>query len=302
MRAAFQRWIQAYRNAKPEIAVQYQPIGSVDGIARLEAGGIDFAVTEIPLDREQLGRFQVKPLHFPVLAGAVVPVYNVPGAGELRFTGDALAGVFSGRIKHWNEDEIAKANPEAKLPDNRIVIIHRSDAAGTTYVLADLLAKISPAWKRDIGTGATVSWRGGESAPGDDELAELIRKTPNSMGYVDLSFAVEQKFAYGAVQNAAGKFVKAGPESLSAALAGADLDGDFRGSIVSAKAEGAYPIATVLWIVTPSHYQDPAKQDAMKAFLDWVYGWGRSVTLPSDYGTIPMPLADRARKQVQEIR
>lgn len=300
---AYSKWMAEYNKNDPGLELQYQPTGSGDGIRQLEAGRVDFAASDIPLSDAEMQRLKVKPYHFPTLIGAIVAVYNLPGlSAELKFTGAALAGVFGGKIRSWNATALAKANAGTALPANRIVVIHRSDASGSTYALTDYLSQVNESWKTGAGRGATVKWPAGEAAEGNEAVAELVKKTPYSIGYVELNYAVEKKLSYGAVQNSAGQFRKPTLEALGAAVGTGDEVGkDFRGSIVNAPSADAYPICTLTWLVVPSVIPDLAKQKGMKRFLNWVYDSGIKLAMSMDYGILPPKTIDRVRFQIEKF-
>lgn len=299
---AYSKWLTEFKKEEPNLDVQYHAIGSGEGIHQLQAGTVDFAASDIPLTDEQIAGMKVKPLHFPTLISAIVPVYNVAGAGALNFTGEALAGIFSGKIKTWNDAAIAKANPEVALPASHIVVVHRSDASGSTYVLTDYLSKVSETWKKNVGQGAAVRWPIGEGATGNEALGELVKKTPNAIGYVELNYAEELKLSYGNVMNSAGKFQKPDLPALGVSVdAVQNLKHDFRASITNAPGEGAYPICTLTWIIVPSQIGDIGKQKAMKRFLRWGYTAGQKLAMPMDYGVLQPPLLNRVQDQVDNI-
>jgi phosphate transport system substrate-binding protein len=300
---AYSKWIEEYKKVDPGVQIQYQATGSGDGIKQLQAGAVDFAASDIPLTDQEVAGMSVKPLHFPALVGAIVPVYNLSGVKDnLQFTGDALAGIFSGKIKTWNDPAIAKANPGAGLPGTRIKIVHRSDVSGSTYALTDFLSLVNAPWKASIGKGGTVTWPGGEGAVGNEALAELVKKTPDSIGYVELNYAKTQGLRYGAVQNAAGKFQMPDIEALgSAEDVAQEMKDDFRGSIANSPAKNAYPISTLTWLLVPSKIADDAKRKAMREFLEWAYGPGQKIANSLDYDELQAPLIDRVRAQVKDI-
>lgn len=300
---AYTKWVDEFRKAQPGISLEYKATGSGDGIRQLEAGTVDFAASDIPLTNEQIAQMKVKPLHFPTLVGAIVPVYNLPNAGTLQFTGEVLAGIFSGKVKTWNDASIAKINPKATLPAAPIVVVHRSDASGSTYAFTDFLSKVSPAWKSAIGQGAMVKWPASQGAEGNEGVATTVQKTPHSIGYVELNYAITSKLQYGAVQNAAGKFQKAEIEALGAAVdIAADMKKDFRISLVNAPAERAYPISTLSWLIVPSSFSDPAKTKAMKQFLRWCYDDGQKLLNSFEYDGIPQPLLAYVKDQIGDIQ
>ncbi len=218
----YQKWFGDYHNAHPDVQVNYQSIGSGAGIQQLTAGTVDFGASDMPMTDEQISKLKVHPLHFPTVMGAVVPTYNVPGVREdLKFSGETLAGIFLGTIKKWNDPALAKDNPGVKLPNDDIVVVHRSDGSGTTFVWMDYLSKVSPEWKSKVGANTSVSWPVGLGGKGNEGVSGTVKQTPGSIGYVELIYAVQNKMAYGPVKNAAGEFVKADLESVSEAAAGA---------------------------------------------------------------------------------
>jgi phosphate transport system substrate-binding protein len=299
---AYSKWLEAYKKENPNVTIQYQAIGSGEGLAQLKSGSVDFAASDMLVSDDELAKFKVKPLHFPTLIGAIVPVYNLPGVSDLRLNGDALAGIFQGKIKTWNDPALARINAGVSLPASRIILAHRSDASGSTYALTDYLSKVSPAWKKDVGTGATVPWPSGESATGNESIAQFVKKTPNSIGYVELNYAEEQQLSHAAVQNSAGKFRKADLESMGAAIENAqNMKSDFRVSIVNAQSDKAYPVSTLTWLIVPSQISDPAKRTAMKAFLRWVYDGGQKLAMSTDYGVLQPPLLNYVNDQIGDI-
>ena len=300
---AYANWHPEFVKGEPGLKVQYQANGSGEGIRLFLSGAVDFAASDIPLTDEQIAKLPAKPLHFPTLVSAIVPVYNVPNAAELKFTPAALAGIFSGKIKTWSDPAIAQSNPGVALPAAHIVVIHRSDASGSTYTFTEFLSKTNPAWKKDIGQGAEVKWPVGEAATGSQALADLVKKTPNSIGYVELNYAEDAKLPYGSVKNAAGKFQKAELMSLGAAVDSAQNEkNDFRISLTNPENEGAYPICTLTWLIVPSHIEDIVKQKALKRFLRYNLTEGQQIAMKMDYGVLQPPLIDRIRDQVDEVR
>lgn len=300
---AYSRWIEAYAKVEPAVRIDYKATGSGDGLARLEQAKVDFAASDIPLTDERMAAMKARPLHFPALMGAIVPVYNLPGIIELKFSGEALAGIFSGRIKNWNDPAMAKLNPGVALPSSRIVVVHRADSSGSTYVFTDFLSKTSPRWKAEIGMGATVAWPVGEGQSGNDALAKAIRSTPASIGYVELNYANAQQLTYGAVQNASGRFKKPDLEALGAAIEAAQgMKKDFRTSLTNAPGENAYPICTLTWLIVPERIENPAKLKQLKSFLRWIYEDGQKIAMSMDYGVIQPPLRDHVRDQIADLK
>src|ERR1700676_2639045 len=261
----YSKWFDDYHKKNPDIEINYQSIGSGGGIRQVMEGTVDFGATDGPMNDEQLKQFkdkrQVGVLHFPTVLGADVPCYNIPGVTEeLNFTPEALAGIFLGKITKWNDPELVKANPKSKLPKDDIVVVHRSEGSGTTYIWVDYLAKISPEWKTKVGVGASVNWPVGLGGKGNEGVTGQVKQTPNSIGYVELIYAVQNKIPYGRVRNSAGSFVRADLASVTAAAAGAvkDMPEDFRVSITNAPGKAAYPISSFTWLLIPAKISDAA--------------------------------------------
>src|SRR5580704_8007090 len=220
----YSKWFDQYHKMHPDVQINYQSIGSGGGIRQVMEGTVDFGATDGPMTDEQLKQFkdkrQVSVLHFPTVLGADVPVYNIPGVTEeLNFTPEALAGIFLGKIKKWNDPELVKVNPKSKLPAGDIVVVHRAESSGTTYIWVDFLSKVSPEWKTKVGTAAQVNWPVGLGGKGNEGVSGQVQQTPNSLGYVELIYAVQNKMPYGRVKNAAGAFVNADLVSVTAAAA-----------------------------------------------------------------------------------
>ena len=229
----YSKWFSEYHKAHPDVEINYQSIGSGGGIRQVLAGTVDFGASDGPMTDEQLAQAKTKILHVPTVLGADVPAYNVPGVtAELKFTPEALAGIFLGKITNWNDKAIASANPDVKLPNDQIIVIHRSDGSGTTYIWTDYLSKISADWQGQVGKGTSVKWPVGLGGKGNEGVAGIIRQMQGSIGYIELIYAIQNKIPYGVVKNAAGNFVKASLESVTAAAASAPkMPADFRVSI-----------------------------------------------------------------------
>jgi len=299
----YAKWVEAYRAAEPRLNLHYEPKGSGAGIEALKARTIDFAASDIPLTEEEIASMVVKPLHFPTAIEAIVPIYNIPNAPIMNFTGEVLAGIFSGRIRNWNDRSIAALNPKASLPANVIEVVHRSDGSGSTYALTDYLSEVSESWKKEIGRGATVKWPTGNGASGNAALAEKVKTTPYAIGYVELNYAIQEKLSYGYVRNAAGKFEKPDFRAMGAAAdAVQNMKSDFRASLVNSPAAGAYPICTLTWLIVPSQISDAGKLREMKRVLRWAYSDGQQIALKMDYGVLQPPLLDAVREQIEKIR
>jgi phosphate transport system substrate-binding protein len=237
--------------------------------------------------------------------GAVVPTYNIPGVtAELKFTPDALAGIYLGKITKWNDPAIAGPNKGISLPADDIVVVHRADGSGTTYCFTDYLSKISGEWKTKVGTGAAVNWPVGLGGKGNEGVTGTVKNTPNSIGYVELIYAEANKIPYGNVQNVAGSFVKASFTAVSAAAAGAakDMPDDFRVSITNAPGKDSYPISTFTWLLIPEKFSDAAKRDAIKGFLKWALADGQSYAEPLTYAKLPKEVVSKESKAINKIQ
>ena len=300
----YAKWFDEYHKIHPEIQINYQSIGSGGGIRQLLAGTVDFGATDGPMTNEQLAQAKVKILHFPTVLGADVPTYNLPGiTQELKFTPEALAGIFLGTVKKWNDNELMKANPGVKLPGQDIVVVHRSEGSGTTYVWTDYLSKISPEWKSKVGTAASVSWPVGLGGKGNEGVAGLVQQTPYAMGYVELIYAVQNKMAYGQVKNSSGAFVKASVASVTAAAAEAakTMPEDFRVSITNAPGKNAYPISSFTWLLIPSTISDPAKRSAIIGVLKWMLADGQKMTEALSYAPLPPEVVKKETQAISQI-
>src|SRR3984957_18874430 len=246
----YAKWFQEFPKKYSDAQINYQSLGSGAGIRQLTEGTVDFGASDMPMTDEQISQMKVKPLHFPTVLGGVVPTYHIPGVTQdLKFTPGILAGIFLGKIKKWNDAALKSANPSVKFPDSDIVVVHRSDGSGTTFVFTDYLSKVSPEWKSAVGVNASVKWPVGIGAEHNEGVAGLVKQSPNSIGYVELIYATQNKMGYGAVQNAAGTFLKADLNSVTdgGAVAAKNIARDFPGSIPNPPGWKAYPIATFTW-------------------------------------------------------
>jgi len=299
----YSKWFSEYHKLHSGVQFNYQAIGSGGGIRQLQTGTVDFGASDQPVQDDQLARFKMRPLHFPTVLGGVVPVYNVPAVpGELKFTPKAIAGIYLGTIRKWNDPEIARANPGVKLPASDIVPIHRSDGSGTTFIWTDFLSKTDPEWKSRVGSGTSVNWPAGLGAKGNEGVAGMVKQTPNSFGYVELIYAIQNNMPYGSVRNAAGVFVKASLASVTAAAAGVKMPADFRVSITNAPGKDAYPIASFTWLLIPSHFQDAARKRAITDFLDWMLGPGQGMAESLYYAPLPKQVVELERKAISTIQ
>lgn len=301
----YQKWFEAYHSAHSNVQINYQALGSGAGIAQLTAGTVDFGASDMPLTDDMLSKMKGKVLHFPTVLGAVVPTYNIPGVtADLNFTQKALAGIYLGTITKWNDPEIAKANPGVKLPGDDIVVVHRSDGSGTSFIFTDFLSKVSPDWKSKVGASTSPSWPVGLGGKGNDGVMGLVKQTPDSLGYVELIYALSQKIPYGSVQNATGRFLKADLAGVTAAAAGAakEMPADFRVSITNAPGAAAYPISSFTWLLIPAKFDDAAKRDAVKGFLSWMLTGGQGMNESLSYAKLPTAVVAKEQKQIALIQ
>ena len=305
----YSKWFDVYHQKNPNIELNYQSVGSGAGIKQVTEGTVDFGASDGPMNDDQMKAFQDKRgtqiLHFPTVLGAAVPTYNVPGVtGSLNFTPEALAGIFLGKITKWNDPAITGANKGVNLPANDIVVVHRSDGSGTTYMWTDYLSKVSDEWKSKVSKATSVNWPVGLGGKGNEGVTGLIKQTPNSIGYVELIYALQNNIPYGMVKNAAGNFVKADVASVSAAAADSakEMPADFRVSITNASGKAAYPISSFTWLLIPAKIQDPAKRDAIKAFLKWMLIDGQSYCEQLSYAKLPKEVVEREEKAINNIQ
>lgn len=305
----YSRWFEEFRKQYPSAAINYQSIGSGGGIKQFSDGVVDFGASDGPMNDEQLANYEKArnstALHFPTVLGADVPSYNVAGIiEELNFTPQALAGIFLGKITKWNDPEIAKPNPSAKLPAAEIVVCHRAEGSGTTYVWTDYLSKISDEWKNKVGKGASVRWPVGLGGKGNEGVSELIKQTSNSIGYLELNYAVQNHLAYGRVQNSAGKFIKAELASVTAAAAEAakSMPDDFRVSITNPEGANAYPIASFTWLLIPNKFADAQKKKVMVDFLHWMLTNGQDFAEPLSYSRLPREVIEKETQAISKIQ
>ena len=305
----YSKWFDMYHQKNASINFNYQSVGSGAGIRQVTEGTVDFGASDGPMTDEQIKAYQDKRgsdiLHFPTVLGAVVPTYNVPGvSGALNFTPEALAGIYLGKITKWNDPAIAGANAGVKLPAQDIVVVHRSDGSGTTYIWTDYLSKVSDEWKSKVSKSTAVNWPVGLGGKGNEGVAGLVKQTPDAIGYVELIYAVQNNIPYGTVKNSSGNLVKADLASVTAAAAGAakDMPADFRVSITNAPGKTAYPISSFTWLLIPSKIQDAGKRDAIKGFLKWMLTDGQSSTEQLSYAKLPKEVVEKELKAINKVQ
>jgi phosphate transport system substrate-binding protein len=299
----YSKWFNEYNKLHPEVQINYQSIGSGGGIRQVLAGTVDFGASDGPMTDEQLAQAKVKVLHIPTVMGAVVPAYNVPGvSGEIKFTPEVLADIFLGKIANWNHPAIAKANPGVKFPDQAMIVVHRSDGSGTTFIFTDYLSKVSKDWQASVGKGTSVKWPIGLGGKGNEGVAGQIRQLQGSIGYVELIYAEQNKITYGSVKNAAGTFVKASLNGVTEAAASAkSMPADFRVSITNAPGKTAYPISSFTWMLIPVQAKDPQRGKILADFLNWMVGDGQKMTAQLAYAPLPDTVAEKVKAAMKQV-
>jgi phosphate transport system substrate-binding protein len=300
--AIYEKWFSDYHNAHKDVQINYTENGSGGGVKGVTEGTVDFGASDMPMTDQELAAVKGKILHFPTVLGAVVPMYNVPGVTqELKFSGPTLAGIFLGTIKKWNDKALAADNPGVKFPNDDIMVVHRTDSSGTTFIFTDYLSKVSPEWKSRVGAAKAVSWPTGLGGSLSAGVTGLVKQTPDSLSYVELIYAIQNKIGYGLVKNEAGQFVKASMDSVSEAAAGVKMPDDFRVSITNAAGKNAYPIASFTWMLIPANIPDAAKSKAIHDFLGWMLADGQKVAPALDFAPLPKAVVEKEQKQLASL-
>jgi len=299
----YSKWFSEYNKLHPDVQINYQSIGSGGGIRQVLNGTVDFGASDGPMSDEQLGQSKTKILHIPTVMGAVVPAYNVPGvSGEVKFTPEALAGIFLGKITNWNDPALAKVNPGVNFPNTPIIVIYRSDGSGTTFIFTDYLSKVSKDWANTVGKGTSVKWPGGMGGKGNEGVAGQVRQLTGSIGYVELIYAVQNKITYGSVRNASGNFVAASLDGVTEAAATAKtMPADFRVSITNAPGKTAYPISSFTWLLIPTPAKDPKKGKIIADFLDWMVTDGQKMTNQLSYAPLPESVVEKVKAAIKQV-
>ncbi|MGB8580539.1 MAG: phosphate ABC transporter substrate-binding protein PstS [Candidatus Sulfotelmatobacter sp.] len=304
----YSKWFSEYHKLHSDIQINYQSIGSGGGIRQVTEGTVDFGASDMPMTDGQLAEAQshlkTKVLNLPSVLGAVVPAYNIPGvSGEVKFTPAALAEIFLGKITKWNDKEITSVNPGVNLPDKDIIVVHRSDGSGTTFIWTDYLSKVSADWKSQVGSGTSVRWPIGLGGKGNEGVAGSIRQLQGAIGYVELIYAAQNKIPYGSVRNAAGVFLKASLEGVTAAAASAPkMPADFRVSITNAPGKDAYPISSFTWLLIPQQSKDAAKGKILADFLNWMVTDGQKMTAELSYAPLPESVVAKEKEAIKQVK
>ena len=301
----YSKWFSEYNKLHPNVQINYQSLGSGAGIRQLTSRTVFFGATDGPMTNEQLLAAPGRILHLPTVLGAVVPVYNVPGVSQdLKLTGPVLAKIFLGQITKWNDAAITALNPGVALPGSDIVVVHRSDGSGTTYIWVDYLSKVSPEFRKTVGVATSVKWPTGIGGKGNEGVSGMVSQTSGSIGYVELIYALQNKIAYASVQNSAGAFVRASVDSVTAAAAAAAaaMPADFRVSITNPPGKDAYPIASFTWLLFYENPQDKAQARVMVDFMKWALGDGQKFARDLGYAPLPKPIIDMELQALHKIK
>lgn len=301
----YSKWFSEYNKMHPNVQINYQSIGSGGGIRQLSAGTVFFGATDGPMTNEQIAGAGFRITHLPTVMGGVVPIYNVPGVtAELRFTGKVLAEIFLGKITKWNDPAIRSLNSGVNLPNDEITVVHRSDGSGTSYIFCDYLSKVSPDYRKTVGVATSVNWPVGVGGKGNEGVSGLVKQTPGSIGYVELIYAVQNKIAYGSVQNAAGEFVRASTETVSnaAAAAAKAMPKDFRVSITNAPGHNVYPISSFTWLLLQDSPRDRQRAKMMSDFLKWALTDGQRFAPELGYAPLPKEVVALEMQRLAQLK
>ena len=303
----YAKWTSDYATAKG-VRINYQSIGSGGGIRQVSEQTVDFGATDGPMsDVELSGAKGGKIMHFPTVLGAVVVAYNLPGyTGELRLSGPVIADIFLNKIKKWNDPKIAALNPGASLPSTDMLVVHRSDGSGTTYVFTDYLSAVSPEWKNGPGRGKDIAWPTGLGGKGNEGVAGQIKQIPGALGYVELAYARQNNLPTASVQNAAGNFIKPSIEAITAAAEGVaarlPANTDYRISIVNSPGANSYPISSFTWLLVYEQQTDSVKGRKLVDFIRWALTEGEKQAAALDYAPLPPAIASRLVQRLDSIR
>jgi phosphate transport system substrate-binding protein len=298
----YTKWFSEYNASHPGVEIRYQAVGSGAGIREVAAGVVDFGATDAPMSDYQLASSRTRLIHIPALMGAVVPIFNVPGVSDLRFSGEVLAEIYLGRISTWSDPRIAKDNPETHLQNRKIVVVHRAESSGTSYIFTDYLSKVSRAWADGPGRDTAPNWPVGEAAVRNDGVARVVHAREGAIGYVELIYALQNHIEFGAVRNSAGKWAKASIDGIAAAAAGASqLPDDYRASITNAPGDEAYPISSFTWLLIPLHSSNPGKRRLLKDMLAWIVTVGQSQAESLAYAPLPKPIVARVLDTISTL-
>ena len=299
----YSKWFSEYSAAHPGVTINYQAIGSGGGVRQMTAGLVDFGASDMPVTDEQLAGSKTKLTHIPTVMGAVVPSFNVPGVSDLKFSPDVLADIYLGKIANWNDPRIAKDNAGVSLPNLKIIVVHRSDGSGTSYIFTDYLSKVSNDWANGPGRGASPSWPMGVGGKGNPGVAGLVRQLPGAIGYVELLYALQNHISYGEIKNAEGNWVKASIDGVTAAAASIkQMPSDYRVSITNAPGKDAYPISSFTYLLVPLKFPDAEKGKVIKDLLSWMITSGEAEAAGLSYAPLPKSVSDKVLKTIYSLQ
>ena len=301
---AFTKWFEAYGKVNPGIRFNYQSIGSGAGQKQLLNQTVDFGASDAPMTDESMSKAPGKILHVPVVAGGVAIIYNLPGSPKLKLDSDVIANIYLGNITKWNDPKIAALNSGVSLPDLAIIPVHRSEGSGTTFIFTDYLSTVNPVWKDTVGKSTAVKWPAGIGlgAKGSEGVAGQVKQLPGAVGYAELAYADQNKIPYADVKNATGNFIAPTPDSVSAALATANIPADFRFSMVNAPGDKSYPIAGASWILVYEKQKNADRSTKLVGFLKWAVTEGQRISSTLDYAPLPDNVQQRELELLGTIK
>jgi phosphate transport system substrate-binding protein len=298
----YSKWFAEYSAAHPGVEINYQSIGSGGGISQVTKGVVDFGASDMPMTDAALAASPIKLLHIPTVIGAVVPIFNVPGVDDLRFSPDVLADIYLNKIQNWNDPRIAKDNPGIKLPNQQVIVVHRSDASGTTFIFSDYLSKVSKEWEDGPGRGPALNWPVGVGGKGNENVAGLVRQMPGAIGYVELIYALQNKINFGSIRNAAGNWVRGSIDGVTEAAASSKkMPADYRVSITNAPGANAYPISSFTYLLIPTKPTHPENEKVLKDLLSWCIKSGEAEVSNLSYAPLPQALIDKVLQTIYAL-
>jgi len=297
----YSKWFSEYTRVDPSVRFNYQPIGSGGGQQQILAQTVDFGASDGPMSDEALAKAPGKILHIPTVAGAVVVIYHLPNRPKLKLDGPTLADVFLGKIAKWNDPRLVALNPGVKLPSMDLLVVHRSDGSGTSYIFTDYLSTVSPQWKSRVGKNTSVRWPTGLGAKGNEGVAGQVKQLPGTIGYIELAYAHQNRLPFADLKNAAGQYITPSVSAVTEALAQAKIPNDFRFSMVNAPGDKTYPIAGATWLLAYQQQKDPAKGKKLVEFLNWAMTKGEAEASALDYAQLPQNVKERVLAEVKTI-
>lgn len=298
----YSKWFDQYAKVDPSVRFNYQGIGSGGGQKQILSETVDFGASDGPMSDENLAKAPRKLLHIPTVAGAVVVSYNLPGSPKLKFDGATLANIFLGKIRKWSDPAITAQNPGVSLPNQDILVVHRSDGSGTSYIFTDYLSSVSPEWASGVGKNTSVNWPVGLGGKGNAGVTGQVKQSPGAIGYVELAYAVQNNLPFADLKNSAGNYITPSLDSVTEALATATLPDDFRFSMVNPPGAKAYPIAGTTWLLVYEQQKDAAKGRKLVEFLKWAYNEGEKMAATLDYSPLPANVQERVLRRIDEIK